>query len=122
VIDLDELARLDLADEFRADTSKATVSLAKDDASPILPITSGRMPSGSRQAIMPSGGHADQRIGALDHAQGIDEAIEQRRVAAGCDRWMITSVSEVDWKIAPLLHQFALQGHCVGDVAVVRDR
>ena len=36
-------------------TSSATVSEAKMVASPNLPITSGRMPSGSRQAIIPSG-------------------------------------------------------------------
>ena len=36
-------------------TSKATVSEANTVASPIRPICSGRMPSGSRQAIMPSG-------------------------------------------------------------------
>ena len=32
--------------------ARATVSLAKTVASPILPITRGRMPSGSRQAII----------------------------------------------------------------------
>jgi hypothetical protein len=36
-------------------TSNATVSLAKIDGIADRPITSGRMPSGSRQAIMPSG-------------------------------------------------------------------
>jgi hypothetical protein len=80
------------------------------------------MPSGSRQAIMPSAGHADQRIGAFDHAQRIDEPVQQRRIAAVATRWMMTSVSEVDWKIEPRRIQLAPQLHRVGDVAVVRDR
>ena len=36
-------------------TSNATVSLVKTTASPSLPITSGRMPMGSRQAAIPRG-------------------------------------------------------------------
>ena len=55
VVDEDQLARLDVAQEARADdVERDAFREAKIVASPSLPMTSGRMPSGSRQAIRPS--------------------------------------------------------------------
>ena len=34
----------------------------------------------------------------------------------------MTSVSEVDWKIETAPHQVAANGHCVGDIAIMRNR
>lgn len=54
-IDLDQLNRSDFADHLCADHIAATLSLANRTASPILPMTSGLMPNGSRHAIIPVG-------------------------------------------------------------------
>ena len=103
-------------------TSSATVSLAKIVASPSLPMTSGRMPSGSRQAIRPSSVRHDQRIGAFDLLQRVGQPVERGRAIGRRD--------EVDdhFGVAGRLEDRAAaverspQLHRVGEIAVVRDR
>ena len=78
------------------------VSLANTTASPSRPITSGRMPRGSRQAIMPCGVMqiSEYAPSTMRRASTSRSSRVVKRLVA--TRWMITSVSEVDWKIAPL--------------------
>ena len=102
--------------------SSAQVSDARIRQPSSSPSTSGRMPSGSRAPISFLLVRRDQGIGAFDLAQRLDEAVDE---AAACferaTRCRITSVSEVDWQMAPLRDQLAAQGQAIGEVAVVGD-
>ena len=65
-------------------------------------------------------GQHQQRVGALDLAQGVDQAVDD--ASNSCERairWMMTSVSVVDWKMAAHPHQLLAQQVGVGEVAVV---
>ena len=103
-------------------TSSATVSEAKMVASPSLPMTSGRMPSGSRQATRPFGGQAEQRIGALDLAQRIGQPVERGRIARGRDEVddHLGVAGRLEDRAAP--DERGAQRHRVRQVAVVGDR
>ena len=77
-IDLDELAGLDLADEVGADHVERD-GLAGEHHRVAEPAhhqraDAERIAAGDHAAR----GHADQRIGAFDQPQRIDEAVEQR--------------------------------------------
>ncbi len=74
----DDFARLDLADEIRADDVERHGFAGEDRR--VADLAHDQRPDAERIAAGDHalGGHADQRIGALDHAQGIDEAFEQR--------------------------------------------
>ncbi len=64
--------------------SSAQVSDARIQAPSRSPSTSGRMPSGSRAADQLLVGEGDERIGAFELAQGVDEAVG--RSVCGCGR------------------------------------
>ena len=89
--------------------------------SPRRPSTSGRTPSGSRQASMPSDVRQIRRIGAFDPLQRIDEAIEQGAIARCGDE------VDDDFGVAGRLkdrtapHQVTPQRHRVGNIAIMAD-
>ena len=102
-------------------TSSATLSEAKIVDSPSLPMTNGRMPSGSRQATRPWSVRTHQRIGAFDLAQRVGQPIERGRVAGRGDE------VDDDLGIAGRLEDGATpderapQRHSVGKIAVMSD-
>ena len=102
--------------------SSAQVSEARIGRPSSSPSTSGRMPSGSRAPISFLLVSATQRIGALELAQRVDEAVDEAVARRGATRCRITSVSEVDCKIAPSRTSCSAQRQAVGEVAVVGDR
>ena len=118
----DDLARFDLADEFGPDHIERDRFAGKDRGIAHLAHHQRTDPQRIAAGDHPFGGHADQRIGALDHPQRIDEAIEQLVIAAGCDQ--VDDHFGIGGRLEDraAFHQLALQGHRVRDVAVVRDR
>ena len=103
-------------------TSSATVSLAKIVASPSLPITSGRMPSGSRQAIRPSSVRHDERVSPFDLLQRVGQPVEHVRSIGGRDEMddHLGVTGRLEDRAATVERPPEL--HRVRKIAVVRDR
>ena len=98
----DDLAVLDVAHVARADDVERAGLRGEDRAAVELAETSGRMPSGSRAPISFLLVSDDQRIGALELAQRLDEACRRSGVRRErATRCRITSVSVVDCMMAP---------------------
>ena len=86
------------------------------------PSTSGRMPSGSRGADQLLVGQRDERIGALDLGQGLDETVDDLGPARA------RGEQQHDFRIAGRLadraaaNELAAQRQPVGQIAVMGDR
>ena len=118
---LDDFARLDLADEFRADDIKRHAFAGEDRGIADLAHHQRADPQRIAAGDHPLGGHADERIGPLDQPQRIDEAVEQRRVAAGGDQ--VDDHLGIAGRLEDrtLVDQFVAQPGGVRDIAVVGD-
>jgi len=93
--------------------SSAQVSDARIGQPSSSPSTSGRMPSGSRAPISFLLVSDNQRVGALDRAQGLDEA-SMKRFALGL-RHQVQDDLGVGGGLhhGAVAHQFAAQGQPV---------
>ena len=117
------LARLDVADEVGADDVERA-GLRGEDAGAVELAQhqrpDARADRARRSACCPTGRPANRRPrpGSARRSRRSTRC----RWPEGAIRWMITSVSEVDWKIEPRRCSSGLQRQRVGEVAVVRDR
>ncbi len=118
---LDDFARLDFAQEFRADhiqrhrfagENMGIADLAHHQRANAQRIAAGNHPLGS---------HADQRIGTFHHPQCIDKPVEQGGIAAGGDQMDDYLGIRGRLEDRALVHQLVPQMQRVGDIAVVRD-
>ena len=102
--------------------SSAQVSEVRIGRPSRSPSTSGRMPSGSRAPISFLLVSDDQRIGAFDRAQRLDEAVDETAALGLRDQMQDHLGVGGRLHHGAVLHQFAAQRQPVGEIAVVADR
>ena len=121
VADDHKFAGIDRADEFGADNVERH-GFGREDVG-IAQLADNQRTNAERIAAADHAfrGQADQRIGALDLFQRVDEAIEQGAIVGRGDE------VDDDLGIARRLkdrsaaHQYLAQRHRVGNIAVMRD-
>ena len=119
--DDDDLAVLDVAHEARADDVERA-GLRRED---VMAVEFAEHQRADAERIARADqllvGERDERIGALDLAQGLDEALEDAGAAAARDE--VQNDFGVRRRLVDraVADQFAAERHGVGQVAVVRD-
>src|SRR5881397_1291434 len=101
VVDHEHLARLDVALHLGFHQVQGHVSEATTHASSSRPSVSGRNPYGSRIAYSASGVSTSREYAPLTCASAWRSCSSSGPAGARASRCRMTSVSDVDWKIAP---------------------
>ena len=122
-VDDDDLAVLDVADELRADDVERAGLRAEDRAAVELAEHERADAERIARADQLLVGQRDESVGALDLGQAPRRSGRRFGGGASAPRASsTTSVSVVDWQIAPPRMSSRLQRQAVGQIAVVGDR
>ena len=117
----DDLARLHIAHEFRADDVESTGFRGQDMG--VAQLAQHQRPHavGIAHADHPLGSEGNQRIGALDLPQRIDQPVQHGRPLRGGDQMDDDLGIGGGLEQAAALHQLAAQLQRVGQIAVMAD-
>ncbi len=108
--DDDDLAVLDVAHEARADDVERAGLRSENIFAVELADNERADAERVARADQLLVGQANQRVSAFDLAQRLDEAVDDAALRLRATRCRMTSVSEVDWKIAPSATNCARSG------------
>ena len=119
--DLHDFTRLDLPDEFRPDDVEGDGFACEGNGIADLPHYQGADAERIAAGDHSFGRHYEQRIGAFDHPQGVDEPVDHRGIARS--RYEMDDNLGVRGRLEnrPALDEILAQGPRVGDIAVVSD-